>query len=43
MQRHLEQEHRIITVVRDGKLRVSPHLYNTLEEIDRVVEAMPKH
>lgn len=43
MQQHLEQEHRIIIAVREGRLRVSPHLYNTPEEIDRLIEVLPKH
>jgi selenocysteine lyase/cysteine desulfurase len=43
LQQHLENEHRIITIIRDGRLRISPHLYNTVEEIDRLVDAMPKH
>ncbi len=43
IQRHLEQEHRIILSVRSGRLRASPHLYNTPEEIDRLVELLPKH
>ena len=40
---HLEREHRIIIAVREGRLRVSPHLYNTPEEIDRLVDVLPKH
>ena len=43
VQRHLEAEHRIITIVRDDKLRASPHVYNTPGEIDRLIEAMPRH
>lgn len=43
IQQHLEREHRIITAVRSGRLRISPHLYNTTEEIDRVVELLPRH
>lgn len=38
--RHL-QGHRIVGAVRDGKVRLSPHFYNTEEEIDRVVEVLP--
>jgi selenocysteine lyase/cysteine desulfurase len=30
----------IIANVRGGRLRVSPHAYNTVEEIDRFVEAI---
>ena len=40
---HLEREHRIIIAVRSGRLRVSPHLYNTTEEIDRLIDVLPKH
>ena len=43
VQQHLEKEHRIIIVVRDGRLRVSPHLYNSPDEIDRLIELLPKH
>ncbi len=43
IQQHLEQEHRIIIVVREGRLRVSPHMYNTLEEIERLIDLLPKH
>ncbi|MHA2355532.1 MAG: aminotransferase class V-fold PLP-dependent enzyme [Candidatus Thorarchaeota archaeon] len=31
---------RIITSVRHGRLRVSPHFYNTYEEIDRLVDRL---
>ncbi|MCH8851947.1 MAG: aminotransferase class V-fold PLP-dependent enzyme, partial [Planctomycetes bacterium] len=43
IQQHLEKEHRIIIVVREGRLRVSPHLYNSPDEIDRLIEVLPKH
>lgn len=33
--------HQIVGAVRDGKVRLSPHFYNTEEEIDRVVEVLP--
>jgi len=29
--------------VRCGRLRASPHVYNTDREIDQLVEALPKH
>jgi cysteine desulfurase / selenocysteine lyase len=32
---------RIITTPRLGRLRISPHFYNTLEEIDQLVETLP--
>jgi len=38
---HLLNDCRIITTPRLGRLRVSPHFYNTREEIDRLVEALP--
>ncbi len=38
--RHLDQ-HRIITTPRLGRLRISPHFYNTREEIDQLVETLP--
>jgi selenocysteine lyase/cysteine desulfurase len=31
----------IITAPRGDRLRIAPHLYNTVEEIDRFVEALP--
>lgn len=37
---HLE-ERRIITTHRLGRLRISPHFYNTRSEIDRLVEELP--
>lgn len=38
--RHLD-ERRIITTPRLGRLRISPHFYNTREEIDQLIEALP--
>jgi selenocysteine lyase/cysteine desulfurase len=37
---HLKKRN-IITAPRGGSLRVSPHFYNTLEEIDELVGALP--
>ena len=31
---------RIVAAVREGGVRLSPHLYNTFEEMDAVVEAL---
>ena len=31
----------IVIVVREGRLRASPHFYNTPAQIDRLVEALP--
>jgi cysteine desulfurase/selenocysteine lyase len=38
---HLLDDRRIITTARLGRLRISPHFYNTREEIDRLIEALP--
>lgn len=43
IQKHLQAEHRIVIAVREGRLRSSPHLYNSIEEIDRLVELLPGH
>jgi len=43
IQHHLQAEHRIVIAVRCGRLRASPHVYNTEREIDQLVEALPKH
>ncbi len=37
---HLER-HQIITTPRLGRLRISPHFYNTRDEIDRLIETLP--
>ena len=37
----LRADRRIELAVRDGRLRASPHFYNTEEQIDRLVEALP--
>ena len=31
----------IVIVVREGRLRVSPHYYNTPEQIDTLLDTMP--
>lgn len=43
IQQHLQSEHRIVIAVRHGRLRASPHVYNTEREIDQLVEVLPKH
>jgi selenocysteine lyase/cysteine desulfurase len=43
IQQHLQTEHRIVIVVRCGRLRASPHCYNSEREIDQLIDALPKH
>ncbi|HVP10750.1 MAG TPA: aminotransferase class V-fold PLP-dependent enzyme [Phycisphaerae bacterium] len=40
---HLRQEHRTVITTRLGRLRVSPHFYNTEEEIAKLIEYLPGH
>jgi selenocysteine lyase/cysteine desulfurase len=40
---HLRKQHRIEIALREKRLRVSPHFYNTDAQIDRLVEALPGH
>jgi selenocysteine lyase/cysteine desulfurase len=40
---HLRQEYRTVIAAREGRLRVSPHFYNTEAEIDQLVEHLPAH
>jgi selenocysteine lyase/cysteine desulfurase len=40
---HLRQEYRTVIAAREGRLRVSPHFYNTEEEIDQLIEHLPGH
>jgi cysteine desulfurase/selenocysteine lyase len=42
IQRHLQDEHRIVISVRSGRLRASPHFYNSEREIDQLIDALPK-
>ncbi|HKZ01423.1 MAG TPA: hypothetical protein VJ180_04245, partial [Pyrinomonadaceae bacterium] len=37
---HLRRQN-IITAPRGGRLRISPHFYNTTDEIDRLVHFLP--
>ena len=41
--RTLRKERQTEIVVREGRLRASPHFYNTEEQIDRLVENLPGH
>ncbi len=43
IQRHLQAEHRVVIAVRNGRLRASPHFYNSEKEIDRLIELLPRH
>lgn len=43
IQQHLRTEHRLIIAVREARLRASPHVYNTKDEIDQLVELLPDH
>jgi selenocysteine lyase/cysteine desulfurase len=37
----LRKEHQTEIAVREGRLRVSPHFYNTEEQMDRLIELLP--
>ncbi len=41
--RALRREHRTEIALREGRLRASPHFYNTEAQIDRLVELLPGH
>jgi cysteine desulfurase/selenocysteine lyase len=41
--RELRQNHKTELAVREGRLRCSPHFYNTLEQIDRLIARLPGH
>ena len=41
--RTLRKEHKTEVVVRAGRLRASPHFYNTEAQIDRLIERLPAH
>lgn len=43
IQRHLQAEHRLIIAVREGRLRSSPHFYNSEAEIQQLIDLLPKH
>jgi cysteine desulfurase/selenocysteine lyase len=38
---HLLRAKNIVTAPRNDRLRIAPHIYNTLEEIDSLLEALP--
>jgi selenocysteine lyase/cysteine desulfurase len=39
----LRREHHTEIALREGRLRVSPHFYNTEAQIDRLIEHLPGH
>jgi cysteine desulfurase / selenocysteine lyase len=39
----LRTEHRVEIMMRQGRLRASPHFYNTDAQIDRLIELLPGH
>lgn len=43
IQAHLQSEYRIVIAHRCGRLRASPHFYNSEQEIDQLIEVLPKH
>jgi selenocysteine lyase/cysteine desulfurase len=40
---HLKQEYRTIIAMRQGRLRASPHFYNSEAEIDQLIGHLPPH
>ena len=40
---HMQTEYRIVASVRKGRLRFSPHFFNTEAEIDQAVDVLPRH
>jgi cysteine desulfurase/selenocysteine lyase len=41
LQKHLREEFKIVLALRQGRLRASPHFYNSREEIEQVIAALP--
>jgi cysteine desulfurase / selenocysteine lyase len=41
--RTLRREHHTEIALREGRLRASPHFYNTEQQIDRLIELLPAH
>ena len=39
--KRLRKDHKIEIVIREGRLRASPHFYNTEEQIRRLIDALP--
>ena len=42
IQRHLQDEHRIVISVRSARLRAIPHFHKSEREIDQLIDALPK-
>src|SRR5262249_8386238 len=40
---HLREEYRTVIAARLGRLRASPHFYNTEDEIDQLIDHLPAH
>lgn len=40
---NLRKQHHVEIAVREGRLRASPHFYNTDDQIDHLIEVLPKH
>ena len=43
LQKHLRDEFKIVVARRLGRLRASPHFYNSAEEIEQLIAALPAH
>lgn len=41
LRKHLRSEYKIVVANRLGRLRASPHFYNTSEEIQQLIDALP--
>jgi cysteine desulfurase/selenocysteine lyase len=41
--RTLRKDHRVEIALREGRLRASPHFYNSEQQIDHMLEALPAH
>lgn len=41
--RALRRDHHTEIALREGRLRASPHFYNTDEQIDRFIDSLPEH
>jgi selenocysteine lyase/cysteine desulfurase len=41
--RTLRRDHQVEIAVREGRLRASPHFYNTEEQIERLLQLLPEH